>query len=235
MKKVMLVGYAWSKENVNWDLEDTEYWIMNDMYDVVPKFDRLFDIHDDEDILNRKTRREGLNHFESLKAIKKPVYMQREWKEIPSSVKFPLGTICNNFHIPAMGDKLFTTCSVAYMLALAILENFREISLYGIDEAIDDEYKDEMPSVLYWLGLASGRGIKINITEHSPLLKGYFLYGYEEKKRKQINVFFEEETKRIEAIKESSRKNQEYFKVEENKCIGAAAIMQHFKKLMNDI
>ena len=231
--KVVMVGYAYSKKDVI--IDNSEYWIMNDMYDVFPDFDRLFEMHTIEDIKARKTRKIGLNHYEELKKIDKPVYMQNKFMEIPNSVKYPLGLITKLHHIPAMGDVPFLTCSVSYMLALAITENFRSIALFGIDEAIDDEYKVEMPSVLYWLGVAVGRGIKVEISDHSPLLKGYFLYGYQEPKRKQMNYFLEKEVERINTIKNTAIKNKEFYIAEENKCIGATSMLDHIKKLMNEI
>ena len=235
MKKVIMVGYAWSKNEVNWD-DDAEYWIMNDMYDICPKFDRLFDLHLDKYIKNRVTRNSKINHYEYLKTIDKPVYMQEVYPEIPASVKYPLEImIANYFNGNAMGDKIFMTCTVTFMLALAIYEGFTDIEIYGIDESVDDEYSKEMPGVLYWLGVAAGKGINIKISEHSPLMKGYFVYGYEEEKKKKINTFFEKETQRINEIKENAVKNQEYFMAEENKCIGASTILTHISKLMNDI
>ncbi len=232
MNKVIMIGYAYSKNEVNWQIEDTEYWILNDMYDIVPKFDRLFDIHDDENLKNRIARRSDLNHFEELKKIKKPIYLQREWNEIPYSKKYPLDIIKKEFHIPAMGDKIFMTCSVCFMLALAILQGFKEISLYGIDQAIDDEYAVELPGVLYWLGIAFGKGIKINISESSPLLKSYFVYGYEEQERTQINKQLESELKRIAEIENQAIGIQTKYREEELKCIGARTITEHFKKII---
>lgn len=232
MKKVVIIGYAHSKNEVNWEEKDTEYWVMNDMIDV-PKFDRLFDIHLDKYILDRP---KNPNFFKNLQKIQnKIIYMQRRWDEIPCSTKFPLQMLQDEFQIPAMGDVLFATCTVSYMLALAIYEKFDEIEILGVDEAIDGEYKDEMPSVLFWIGVARGRGIVVNISDHSPLLKGYFLYGYEEEKQSRFNNYMIKEMTRIQEIKDAAIKNQEYFFSQENKCIGALTMLEHLKKIMNEI
>ena len=234
MKSVVMVGYAWSKNEVDWKT-DSEIWIMNDMYDFVPRYDRLFDIHTEHSIINRITRREKLNHYEALKVLDKPIYMQKKWPEIPMSVEFPLKDLIAQYHIPAMGDKIFITCTVSHMLALAIYEGFEEITLLGIDEAIDDEYKDEMPSVLYWLGVAYGKGIKINVSNHSPLMKAFFVYGYEEDKKRHFIEFLDGDLARVDEIRQKAIKHQEYFFAEENKCIGAANMLEHIKKLTSEI
>jgi hypothetical protein len=134
-----------------------------------------------------------------------------------------------------MGDKIFTTCSVTHMLMLAIYEGYEEIHLYGIDEAVDGEYKDEMPGVLYWLGVAYGRGIKVVVSPHSPLLKGYWIYGYEDKPKKQHIEFLEGELKRIKDTANISRQNQLAYRDEEMKCNGAAAMLEHIIKLQTKI
>lgn len=235
MKKVTMIGYAYSKNEAKWDETEGEIWIMNDMYDFAPRYDRLFDIHSDDSILNRVTRREGLNHYEALKTLTKPVYMQHTWPEIPASVKFPLDEIIKEYYIPAMGDKIFLTCSVSHMLAFAIYEGFEEISLLGIDQAIGTEYELEMPSVLYWLGVANGKGIKVNVSDHSPLLKGYYIYGYEDEKKKQFESWISKEQARIDEIKKKAIEHQQYYFAEENKCVGAATILEHIRKLHTEI
>jgi len=234
MKSVVIVGYAYSIKEVDWKT-DSEIWIMNDMYDFVPRYDRMFDIHSDKSILERTTRREGLNHFEALKVLDKPIYMQRVWTEIPNSVRFPLAEIINEYYREAMGDKIFITCTVSHMLALAIYEGFEEITLLGINEEVDTEYEVEMPSVLYWLGKADGHGIKINISQSSPLLKGFFVYGYEEEKKKKILTFIDTEIERINGMEKRAIQQQEYYFAEENKSIGAATVLKHLKKELTEI
>jgi len=64
------------------------------------------------------------------------------------------------------------------MLALAAMEDFEEIHLYGINLAIADEYFYEKPCAEWWLGFLAGRGIKIFVPHASSLLKQYLRYGY---------------------------------------------------------
>jgi hypothetical protein len=236
LKKVALVGYAPSWKDAQYDDADIEIWIMNDMYDFAPRWDRLFDIHMIDEIKTRKSRGEGNKlHYEMLKTLDKPIYMQQHFEEIPASVKFPLDSIVDKYWIPAMGDKIFLTCSVAHMLALAIYEGFEEIQLFGIHEAVDDEYSCEMPSVLYWLGVAHAKGITIKISPESPLLKGYFIYGYEDPKDAAFQKQMQYEINRMKKIQDEAVKKQQFYHEEECKCIGAMAMLEHIKKLTSEI
>jgi hypothetical protein len=236
MKKVALIGYAESRKEFNPEKYDGEIWIMNDMADIYDKFDRIFDIHDDENIINRVTRREGLNLVEMFEGLEKPIYMQHKWDNIPYSVEYPIAEIEKEFYkCNAMGNHLFLTCSPAYMLALAIYEKFEQIELYGIDLAVDGEFKDELPGVLFWLGQAAGRGINIIIAKSSPLLKAFYRYGYDEPEKKQVNKYINFELQRISQIKETAIDIQQKYRDEMNKCIGAETILEHLKKLINDI
>jgi len=236
LKKVALVGYAPSWKDAPFNDPDIEIWIMNDMYDFAPRWDRLFDIHMIDEIKTRKSRGEGNKlHYEMLKIMDKPVYMQQHFDEIPASVKFPLDSIVGKYWIPAMGDKIFLTCSVSHMLALAILEGYEEIQMYGIHEAVDDEYSCEMPSVLYWLGVAYGKGITVKVSPESPLMKGYFIYGYEDPKDALFHKQLQYDIDRMAKIKEEAQKKQQFYHDEECKCIGAQAILEHIKKITSEI
>ena len=232
MKKVAIVGYAPSWKDAPYKDKDTEIWIMNDMYDIAPRFDRLFDIHMIEEIMTRKSRGEGNKlHYEMIQKLDKPIYMQKEYPEIPASVKYPLKEITKKYLIQAMGDKIFITCSVAFMIALAIYEEFEEIMFYGVHEAVDSEYKDEMPSVVYWMGVAAGKGIKIFVSEDSPLLKAVYVYGYEEPGYTEFHKMLYGELARVQNIQNTAITNKQKCRDEEMKCVGALAILEHIKKI----
>lgn len=226
-KEVVLLGYAYSKKEIDWGTK-AKIWIMNDMYKTAKRFDRLFDIHSRENLEQR-------NVIKDFSKIKTQILMQNKHADIPFSARYPLREIIDHFYFQAMGDRIFLTCTVSYMIALAIYEKYDKITLLGIDEAIDSEYKDEMPSVLYWLGVAYGKGIQIEISHHSPLLKGYYIYGYEEQKRNYMNDFLNTERDRLTEIQQNAKKHQDYFLSEHNKCIGAISILEHIQKLTNEI
>jgi hypothetical protein len=103
-----------------------------------------------------------------------PIYMQKAWKDIPGSVELPLKEITAKF-IP--GKKPYYTSSVAYMIGLAMLMEFKEIEFYGFDMGTKTEYHYQRANFEYWIGLAHGLGYKVSLPG-SEILTGK-LYGYE--------------------------------------------------------
>jgi hypothetical protein len=85
---------------------------------------------------------------------------------------YPLDKVIRYF-----GSQYFTN-SISYMLALAIKKKAKEINLWGVDCDATGEYAFERPSILYWIGQAEARGIKV--TTSSGLSEPHFLYGYED-------------------------------------------------------
>jgi len=73
----------------------------------------------------------------------------------------------------------YFTNSISWEIALAILEGFKTIYIFGVDMAQDCEYSFERPSVEYFCGFAEGRGIKLILPEKSDLLKAMWLYPFE--------------------------------------------------------
>lgn len=78
--------------------------------------------------------------------------------------EYPYDEIVSRFGIDYFSN------TIAYMIALAVYEGYEKIRLYGVDMA-PEEYKNEMPSVEFWLGVAIGQGIKVEISQGSSLFK----------------------------------------------------------------
>ena len=78
----------------------------------------------------------------------------------------------------AYGGRDYFTSSPAFMLAVAGLEGFEEVHLYGINLAIGDEYFFEKACCEWWIGLLEGKGVKVYVPSASSLLKQYRRYGY---------------------------------------------------------
>ena len=96
--------------------------------------------------------------------------------KIPMSVKFPLADIAAKI----VGCPMYFTCTFAYQIALAIYEEFETIGLFGVNLPYGSprERLIETPCTEYWLGVASGRGIEIQIPDDEYLLYHQYLYGY---------------------------------------------------------
>jgi len=117
--------------------------------------------------------------IEKINKLKVPLISPYRYEEIPLFVPFPLKKCVEEFGMP------YFTNTICYMIAYAILAGAREIELYGVNQASSHEYSEERGGVEYWLGVASGRGIKVAIHgDKSEVLrfKGRYgkgiLYGY---------------------------------------------------------
>ena len=196
MKKVAILGLASHYKDAPFYEDDVEIWILNDMYDLVPRYDRLFELHDINFVKKYFTRTTNTFHIDNLQNIDKPIYMQDKHDTIKTSEKYPLE------EMKALYGDYFTN-SVSYMLALAIHEGFEEIRLYGVDMSVNEEYGEQRPSCEYFIGLAKGMGISVYISPKSDLLKANYLYGYESAK---VDNFTSKCNKRMEFL--TKQKNQ---------------------------
>lgn len=173
-KRVAIVGFAASSLHlVPWHDTTLELWGLNQSYiHFERRPDRWFEIH-------RPEAREDVavpSYLDDLKTIGCPVYMIRAEAAYPTSVAYPLEDVQAGLASHLRG---YFTSGVSYMVALAIVEGFEEIALYGIDCATGTEYASQKPCLEAWLSYAAGRGIRVVIPPQSALFKAPFLYGYE--------------------------------------------------------
>lgn len=173
-RKIALIGYAPNVRMAPWTDQSYEIWGLNDQPWTMPRIDVLFEIHSPDVI-----KAEG--HWDRLKTLQVPVYMQDHYQEIPSSLRYPMELVNQAFTVPGT-DRPFLTCSASLMLAVALLSAPRPevIDIYGIDMAQSHEYREQRPSCEFFLGIAYGLGIKVSVQHSSDLLKTRFIYGFEE-------------------------------------------------------
>jgi len=169
--KVAILGFTESWRKAPFDDPEWEIWGLNELYMFIPRWTRWFELHTREVFTADKKRTDG--HLGKLAGMECPIYMQQQFEDIPHSVEYPLQRVLDTF-----GGYLNN--SVSYMIALAILEGFAEISLYGVDMAHDTEYGSQRPSCEYYIGIARGLGISVYVPPESDLLKCAYLYGFEE-------------------------------------------------------
>lgn len=50
--------------------------------------------------------------------------------------------------------------SISYMIAMAVYKGYEKLRIYGVDQGPDYEYLAAKPYVMFWLGVAIGRGIE---------------------------------------------------------------------------
>ena len=108
------------------------------------------------------------NHNKWLKSLTIPVYMRERHEEFPTSVAYPFEDAFKLTSSIVQGTgktspiKYFTS-SVAYAIALAILQERSEIYIYGIELEDRTEYACQRECYLFWVGFAGGRGISLSI------------------------------------------------------------------------
>ena len=199
-KKVAIVGTADTCHLAPYTDPDFEIWGVNNGYLLLKRQTRWFEIHnitfDGKDFYrggSKEFRGTNMNtYMENLAKLDIPVYMQQHWDQIPKSEPYPLIEVTQaigsqlgwfnnrNFEGAQPAWDVYTTNTISYMLALAILEKFDEIHVYGVDMAVDTEYHWQRPSCEFLIGWAVGMGIKVFIPPQCDLMKTRFLYGFQE-------------------------------------------------------
>ena len=167
--RVAIVGYAnTSRHLAPFDDPRYEIWGLNQLYRFIPRADRWFEIHTEYN----EAVVEGTDYEAWVRTCPVPLYMTHGFEHIPNAVRFPIEEAMARF-----GD--YFTSTIAYMFALAIMEGFEEIAVYGIDLVVHGEYLFEKPCAEYYLGYAMARGVTVRIPEASALLKQTHRYGYQ--------------------------------------------------------
>jgi hypothetical protein len=175
-EKVAIVGYGPSRSQCPFEDESFEIWGMNEIYQVVPRLDILFELHDIRHVIESFRNK---NHIEWLQNSPIPVYMVKKFDNrfkcpISASIAYPWAEIIAQYGT-------FLTCQVSEMLALAMLMEYKEVHLYGIDlsssKGFGKEYSKQKESIAHFVGIAIGKGIKVYIPRESTLLKTTLIYG----------------------------------------------------------
>jgi hypothetical protein len=154
-----------------------------------------------------------------------PVYMFEKYNIVPNAVKFPYGKLIQEF-----GEYFNNT--ISWLIAFAMHEGFKEIHIYGVDmatNAVDSEYAKQRPSCEFWLGVAVGRGIKIEIPDASDLLKTRFMYGFDDDKKHVFEIKVENIMKDVTARKDQATQQKLQWANHELQYTGA---QQALKELM---
>ena len=173
-KKVAIVGFAPStmtEAKSVFDDPDCEVWAINQLYvafpAIVARADRWFQFH------HRTSYQQAIrdhNHHGWLaewgKKHQRPVYMMKREPDVEWSVEFPRDYIKK--HI-----RPYFTNTISWLQAFAELEGFEEVFMFGVDMAQDDEYKEQRPSVEFYLGRLDGTCIHSGKCEKAKLRKLY--------------------------------------------------------------
>jgi len=122
---------------------------------------RWFDTHTREHIAGRK---EG-DMWSWYKGLLIPVYLTKQYDDLPTSEAYPLGAVQAKFG----GTRLF--CSgLDYMLAFALLKKFTDIRLYGF-RLTHPGYQHQVGSAAWWLKQCADCGATVTCLTPSRLTK----------------------------------------------------------------
>ena len=158
-------------------------------HEFIPRYDRWFQVHPaewkQEERISRaaktgdKIHEKDLDafgrnerHVKFLRECDQPLYMlniDTKWGPFPNAIEYPLAEIEEKLGIPWSNRKyLYSTSSPSYMIALAIHEHLKgdsveEILMAGIELSIGTEYFWQRPCMEYYLGMATGLGIKVTM------------------------------------------------------------------------
>lgn len=205
VKRCAIVGTAPSWKQTPWDDPTLEIWSLNDAYmHQLPRADRWFEQHPLDRLWFRRrdqkvvfehevppghyVRPEG--HIDWLKAQSQriPVYL----KDAPTGPGW--GPQARRFPIEEADARFGTywASGPSYMVALAIMEGYREIHIYGIHLATQQEYVDQRPNFEHLLGIARGMGIVVHMAKDSPVMRHGWRYGYEPRPHKPASPLLKE-------------------------------------------
>ncbi len=159
--------------------KDCDVWLFNEAakQEWAKRADGVLQLHSPVIFRNPKNRNDP-EHYQWLKTTKTPVYMQDKYDDIPASVKFPKDEIL--YMLPnarANGSPIReVSCSPAWALAFGIYLGYRKIEIYGVELESNTEYSYQQGNWKYWVGVAAGRGIELDIY---TTMFDHPLYGYE--------------------------------------------------------
>lgn len=185
--KVAIVGFSdTSRDLAPYDDPAFEKWGLGSLYRFVGegrRFDRWFEVHREDHLAD--VHKHTLPEFHRfLATFPGPVYMTEPEERFPTAVRLPIEDLTRViFGGIEVGNPsgCYWTNTIAYMVALAVVEGFQEIHVYGVDMVNAEEYLTQRPGVTFVLGVAVGRGIRVVLPKGCALMFARDRYGYEEK------------------------------------------------------
>lgn len=186
MNKLAIVGsHPDTRMNAPWDDLSFDIWAINEAVEVYhyPRWTACFQMHRPQNYTAAKNwvdefRGEHTNHWAWLQKNHGPdktIWMQEVDERVPNSKKYPLDEIVA---ILPGADLRWFTSTVSYMLALGLYLGYKEISIYGVELSSNTEYSYQLHNWQYWVGVAKGTGVRINL-ESGQMHFSDRLYAYE--------------------------------------------------------
>lgn len=203
MKTVAIVGsHPLTRDAAPWNDLSKDLWVFNAgaIFDWCKRATAVFEIHPAGEYTNPMSdRSEYWNEFLQKQTVA-DVWMQEVDPRVPKSRKYPLDEITkkylHNFKRGLDINRYFTS-SPCYSIALAILQGYQRIELYGIEMETNSEYIYQRDGVGLWIGIALGCGVQVVIPEHTSMFSAP-LYGYDDDHTKLTREDMEDNAMAVE-------------------------------------
>ena len=166
--KLAIIGCATqTRDDVDYNDPDLDIWVFNESCSKTwcKRADAVIQMHQDTIWKNPMNRGDKEHGAWLMSGDTPPIYMLEKYPEVPNAIKYPKDEIVETL-IPSLtvdserGRKDFFTSTIAYAQALGIYLGYKEIHTYGIELADEDEYREQQPAAMFWVGVAVGRGVK---------------------------------------------------------------------------
>jgi len=163
LKKLAIVGaQELTRDNAPFDNKDYEIWTISNWAnaDWCKRVDAVIEIHTPDVYKNHPLDSE---YWSWLQKTKKTIYMLDLHPSISNAKQYPLDKV-SELSLSVHGNPTNNFgSSVDYALALAIQLGYKEVEVYGVEMAESSEYKNQQSSFAFWVGVAAGRGISIDL------------------------------------------------------------------------
>ena len=176
VKAVTILGFGLSADEARFS---GEVWSMNDCAMVLPKeimrnVTRIFEMHD-FDKRSKMLTNSGESYLGMLDRMGRMghrIICQKPDPRVYGSEAFPLDEVRRRGMVP------FFTGTPPYLLAMALLEGYNKITIYGIDQC-DWEHTIQRNSWIFWCGVALGQGAELGGKISFIDIFGKEMYGYD--------------------------------------------------------
>jgi hypothetical protein len=176
-KKIAILGSSGGLEHAPWH---DPSWTLIAHPCCRPKCKRepdwYFDMHRPECFQNEK-KPWNLAYYTWLKRLQTPIFMQRNWPEIPMAVKYPLELVDTAEFRCSVTGRLFASNHPAFMFPLAMMEGITHIGLFGCQYA-GGERGTQRDGLVYWIGRYEQWGGTVVVPRSQNTLMEQPLYGY---------------------------------------------------------
>jgi hypothetical protein len=179
MRKIAIVGKAATSEFAPWEDDELDIWSLP-WATASPRAKLLFDVHHPDFKKSAEKRRDFNSHHNP-----DGVYVERTNSHKIPVLCHPLavGTTFKNgvpfpyAEIKALLPRVYLDCSVSWMIGYAMLIGVKHLGFWGCHFMAKEEYRVQLPSVTWMIGLAEGRGMTVENCAGSPMLMSGYTAG----------------------------------------------------------